>query len=75
MLGPMKTDSIAVPEVGMAGAVVPVVATLVRVGVDIAVQDSHGHVGAVVDRVAGGHGASIVDQAMESKSIFKQVHL
>lgn len=68
MVGPVKADGIAVPEVGMAGAVVPVVASFMHVGMNVAVQNSHSHVGAVVDREARGHGARVVDEAVESKS-------
>ncbi len=70
VVGPVKTESVAIPEVGVAWAVVPVVTSLIHMGMDIAVQDSHGHVGAV-EGCEARHRASIVDKAVKSEPILK----
>ncbi len=73
----MKADSIAVPKVSVAGAIVPIAATLMNMSVNIAVQDGHSHIGAIVDCIPRSHGTSIVDEAMESKPIlfYKSIFL
>jgi hypothetical protein len=45
----VKADSKAVPKVSLAGAVVPIAASLMHMTTDIAVQDSHNHVVIMVD--------------------------